>query len=436
MAKSSLGRNILTMGTGIIAGRGLGFLQGIVLARMLGASDLGKFATLISLCTIVSRLMDFGLPHAFSYYFRKFRNSLGPLLNVLLLNVLISSVLALIPVFGMRYLPIPVIQELNAHASWKILIYAYLVVGTAVTILPNFLMAGGLYSRFVSFFNLGIAIQIALQSAMYLIQGPSIKSFFIANLCGMAIMTAILSIYLVRCAAARLPAVQVSAKEVYGFGLRSHWGVVMKLSSGHLELPLVSSMVPTGSVGHYSLGNTFREAAMMPQSLYSGIFQNALVDKAGGKTSPNTDPLLMGIIFQSGLSLAIALLGWAVLPSLIPILYGPGFAPAGGIAVLLVFSTVFTGPTGICWIGFSSKGKPQLTSLVATISGLLSPVMILIMASTYGVTGAGWASISVAFITFTVSIIITIRMNGYRFRDFQKAFRDSLGIIPKVLSRK
>jgi hypothetical protein len=68
----------------------------------------------------------------------------------------------------------------------------------------------------------------------------------------------------------------------------------------------VSAVPPIGEVRRNSLANTFRDAALMPRTFYSGVLQNMVIDKENGKISGG-DPLLIGFILQFALSIVITL---------------------------------------------------------------------------------------------------------------------------------
>ncbi len=425
----------MTMGTGILTGRVFGFLQGIMLARLMGASELGKYAALLAVCGLISRLFDFGLPAAFSFYARKSGNSLGSLLKVLGLNTLFSCALSGLMVYGMGQLPIPIARELHRSFSSQFTVYAYLVVGVVANVLPVFLMASGNYGKYVTFFNLGVAIQIGIQYAFYFARGASFMNFFTANLLSQTVMAAILLVFLVRRAKSQAETTRVTAKDCYGFGIKAQWGVMMKLFSGQMELPILSSILSPVLVGHYSIANTFREAALMPQTFYSGIFQNLLIDKGMASDGSSQRTLLKGLIFQAAISVSITIFAALAFPFLIPKLYGASFHQAVGVSSLLVASTVFTGLSGLCWISFNSKGKPQLMGRVLTVSGLVSPVLIYTFSSIFGILGAGLASVGASFVTFGLSFLLAVKVNSLGSQDFSAAIREIRGFVLQLVRR-
>ncbi len=99
MISASLRKQLLTVGTGMAGGRTLAFLQGIVIARLLGPVDLGKYVAMMTVCSILSRLGDFGLAHAFSYFARTTQDSLGAMFRILAFHSIISLVFSAVALF-------------------------------------------------------------------------------------------------------------------------------------------------------------------------------------------------------------------------------------------------------------------------------------------------------------------------------------------------
>jgi O-antigen/teichoic acid export membrane protein len=424
MTRTRLRTHLLTLGTGMVTGRVLGFIQGVALARMLGPVELGKFATLLSVCAIISRVGDFGLSQSFAYFGRKQKDGFGSLLKVFAINTLVCCGFSAIALICVRLLPLPAFREVQVSVFWNLLLFGYLIVGTAGGMLPVFLMAAGDYRKFVFFSNSGTVLQIAMQYVMFFLSGGNLRSFFIANLVAQGAMALILFFYLLRNAGGPSAIPGATVKECYRFGLQSHWGVIMKLSSTKLEVPLIAALLPPGAVGRYSIASSFREAAFMPQQLYAGIFQNALIDKGKSGDISAGALLIKGLLFQFVLSLGISLGALLVLPFLIPRLYGADYADSVLPAVILVASSLFNGLAGLCWIGFNTGKRPQLTSLVTTVSGIISPVFIYIFASRMGLIGVGLASLAASVVTFAISLGFTIRLHRFGKANFLAALRD------------
>jgi O-antigen/teichoic acid export membrane protein len=432
MKKDPLKAHLITLGTGVAVGRTLSLLQSIVIARMLGPADLGHYATLVSICALVSRVGDFGLPHAFSYFARISPGSLRSLLRILGINILVGCALYVVAIAAIFQFSLPAFDEIQASAAWTLVLFLFLVLSTVWGLLPVLLMAAGEYRKYMLYSNVLIVLQIALQYVYYLILGAGFLSLFAANLTALTLMSFMLAVRQLR-----LPPSEsvetVSARQCYRFGLQVQWGVLMKLASTRLEVPLISGLLPGAATGSYSLASNLREASFIPLQLYAGIFQNSLIDR---NKEPGRAPgalIVRTLLLQALLYMAIAAAAGLTLPYLIPLVYGPDYAMAIKPAVILVGSSVFTGLAGLCWIAFNSSNRPHLTSLVITVSGIASPMLIVAVAPVYGLMGVATASLGASVLSFALSLWLTIRLYGLGRKDIVQALREIRRVAHRFL---
>ncbi|HTF43497.1 MAG TPA: polysaccharide biosynthesis C-terminal domain-containing protein [Terriglobales bacterium] len=432
MKKDPLKAHLITLGAGVATGRTLSFLQSIAIARMLGPVDLGHYATVVSICALLSRVGDFGLPHAFSYFARISPGSVRSLLRILGINILAGCVLYVLAIAAIFQLSLPAFDEIQASAAWTLVLFMFLILSTVWGLLPILLMAAGEYGKYMLYSNAYIVLQIALQYVYYFFLGGGFLSLFAANFTALALISVTLGIRQLRMPPP-ISVETVSARQGYRFGLQVQWGVLMKLASTRLEVPLVSGLLPGASTGSYSLASNLREATFIPLQLYAGIFQNSLIDR---NKEPGRAPgalIVRTLLLQALLYTAIAVAAWLTLPYLIPLIYGPDYAMAIKPAVILVGSSVFTGLAGLCWLAFNSANRPHLTSLVTTISGVASPILIVAVAPVYGLVGVATASLGASMLSFALSLWLTIRVYGLSRKDMVQALREIRGLAHRLL---
>lgn len=427
MNQGLLKAQLLTLGTGVAAGRALSFLQSIAIARMLGPVDLGHFATLVAICALLSRAGDFGLPLAFSYFLRTSPGSMRSLLRILGINILAGCALYVVAIAVLFQLSLPALDEIRSSAAWTVVLFLFLIFSTIWVLLPILLMAAGEYRKYILYSNVFVALQIGLQYLYYLTLGAEFLSLFAANLTAVVLMSVALAMRQLRLP--RPESVEtVSARQCYRYGLQVQWGVLMKLASTRLEVPLVSGLLPGAATGNYSLASTLREITFIPLQMYAGIFQNILIDR---NKEPGGAPgalIVRTLLLQALLYTVIALFAWLALPYLIPFIYGPDFSMAIMPAVILVASSVFTGLAGLCWIVFNSSNRPHLTSLTTTLSGITSPILIIFAAPVYGLMGVAIASFGASVLSFALSLWFTVRLYGLGRNEIIQALREIRGL--------
>lgn len=409
------------LGSGVAIGLFFRFVQGALLARLLGVAEFGKFATLAALMAIVSRLNDLGLPSAVAYYFRRTPGSLGSLMRVVHLDFAwccaVSVVLALIA----PYLPLAVAPDLRTSGWLQGLLALYLAVNTPTWILPGFISAAGDYRAFARLGNLDVALQAALTVGACLIFGPSYVHVIAAVTLEQAAMI-FLYLWYLRRYRHRAPPVSVSTRETLRYGLRLQWGVLMKLLTSRADILTVGALTTPGLAGLYSVGLNLRDIGLLPLGAYAAPFQNLVIDRSHRGSGSDRSPVITGLLLQFLLSLGTAVGAALTLPFLIPLVYGPGFRPAVPAAVILFSSIVFLGPAGLCWITFNAKGRPDLTSLLLTTGGILGPALTFVLLSTgHGLVGIATGAVVVAAVTLGLALVLLQRLQHYGRSDLRDA---------------
>jgi O-antigen/teichoic acid export membrane protein len=94
---------------------------------------------------------------------------------------------------------------------------------------------------------------------------------------------------------------------------------------------------------------------------------------------------------------------------------------------------VFTGLAGLCWVAFNASNRPHLTSLVTTISGIASPILIVVAAPAYGLMGVATASFGASVLSFALSLWLTIRIYGLGWNHIVQALREIRGLAHRLL---
>jgi O-antigen/teichoic acid export membrane protein len=423
------------LGSGVLLGLAIRFAQGALVARLLGVAEFGRLAAVMALVMIVARVNDFGLPGALGYHFRRTPGALSSLLRAVGFNFIWCSAVAAALAFVAAHLPLPFAGDL-ARVPWMRLAFAtYLAVATPAMVLPTLFTAAGEYGTYVRVTNLDALAQTVLVIGACVFFDPSYQ-YVIAALSLEQIFAVAVYLWLLRRYQHRAPAVRLPAREVYSYGLRLQWGVVMKLLSSRADLLIVSAMLPAAQVGLYSVALAMRDLGLLPQSVYAAPFTNLVIDRSQGGAGSDRLPVLSGLLLQIALSLVMAMAALVALPLLIPLVYGAEFAAAVGPSTLLFSSVIFMAPASLCWMAYNAKGRPDLTSLVLTTGGLLGPALTFALVSSgYGLYGASLAAVIAAFAVFLCSVYFLIRMQRYRGHDFVEAFHHA-GALARSLMRE
>jgi len=223
----------------------------------------------------------------------------------------------------------------------------------------------------------------------------------------------------------------VTARVCYSYGLRIKWAEIMKLLSGRVDLLLVTLLLPRGDVGAYAVAISFREFGLMPLRTYTGIFQNLLVDRA--RAGLHDGDLVIGSLFLQALVSILLILGAAlVFPVALPWMYGRAYANLPLPATILYASTLFLSIAGLCWTVFNMRGRPALTSRIVTVSGVLGPVLVWVLARKAGIVGAATAGLITGAVISVVSLVALMRLCRYSGRDAVRVARRVPDVIREL----
>jgi O-antigen/teichoic acid export membrane protein len=418
------------LGSGVAIGFLLRMLQGAVVARLLGVTEFGKFATVAALMAIISRMNDLGLPNTVAYYFRRSHGTFGSLMRVIYLNVSWCWIVSLAVAFAVPHLPLAIAPDLRDSLPRQLLLAAYIAVNTPTWILPGFVSASGDYASYARLMNLDAGLQAAFSIGACLIFGASYFSVVAALAVEQALMTAVYLRFVDRYRGLA-PDDPVSVRETISYGLRLQWGVLMKLLSSRVDILTVGALTNARMAGLYSVGLNIRDIGLLPQSVYAAPFQNLVIDRSREEKASDRPAVMTGLLLQGILSLCMAVAAATALPILIPLVYGPAFKAAVPPAVVLFLSVVFLGPAGLCWMTFNARGRPQITSLLLTGAGVIGPGLTFVLLATgHGLVGAAWGAVATAAMTFALCLGFLQRMQHYRMEDVQigwKRVRSLLG---------
>ena len=265
------------MASGTVGSMALTITQSIVVARLLGPRELASYAAVSVAALLTAQLNDWGL---------RMRS----------LTMRVATLPPAFPSAGFPPSPRPLsaadgrrwnardpsagrgIRDVFAAPWFVVVLVAFATLGTAAAVLPVFVLARGQYSAYVGFTNGTVLMQLSFIIIAYALAGASWRAFITAAACAQAVIVALEFRFISRHSKTDHAEI-VSARECYGYGLRSKWAEVMKLLSGRIDLLVVAAVLPATQVGVYSIVLASREFGMAPLRIYVGILQNLLVDR-------------------------------------------------------------------------------------------------------------------------------------------------------------
>lgn len=123
--------------------------------------------------------------------------------------------------------------------------------------------------------------------------------------------------------------------------------------------------------------------------------------------------LAADVVSQSAFVTAPVFVGLAaVTPALLPLVAGPGWDEAIGVAICLSLASAMAVPSGLIYTAFSANGRPEF-SLMSLVAGFFAMAAVLVGASALGPIGVGLSRIAGDAVRAGVAIGLSPRHLGW-----------------------
>ncbi len=400
----------------------LNVATGILLARSLGPTGRGALAAALLWPMLLGTIGLIGVMEAAAYHAARRTAPVATLIGSGLVLVLAQSVVFT----AVAALLLPIVltnQSAEALDSSRIFL-AYIPVNMAVLFLAGILNGRKRYGRFQILRILVIVATTVLLVALAIRDDLTVTHAVMAYLVASA-LTLVVTIVFVQRETGTLRFDRAVARELFGYGIRSHASTISSQFNERLDQVVISLFLSSRSLGIYVVAVTLTSATylvgvsvswvVLPQvaSLEPGLERTALARRFVQLT------LLASVL----VSVPIALLA----EPLIRLCFGDAFAPAAGPTRLLLLAVVLLSVNRVLEAVLRGVGRPldagvaELIALGATLAGLavLVPLFDLIGAAgasllAYGVSSA-WMSrrVSVA-LDIPVREVLAIRRADMR----------------------
>jgi len=387
---------------------GLGFLIGVINARVLGPSGKGTVALAVLVPTFASQFLRFGVDVANVYFLGSKKHALQAILGNSLMVVVATTMVA-VPVY---IICIPLISDtIAAGVEPSLLLLAGLL-------LPLSLLVGHLSPIF-------LGLQRVKKYNFIALWGKVTAFFFIVVLVVVlslgvvgAIWATILASLLVVSWALKELSKEVSVKptlnpgllkESISLGFRAYLGNVVQFFNYRLDMFVVNYFIGVANVGFYSTAVTGAELLWyIPQAVATILFPRTAatgVEEAKlftPKVCRNT--FLITLIAALGLSI--------VSKPLILFIYGEAFAPSVIPLWLLMPGVVALSISKILTSDLAGRGLLQYGAYSSAISLVATIICDLVLIPRWGIAGAAVASSISYCIATLVVLFFYVRISG------------------------
>lgn len=399
--RRSLLESVLASG----AGAGAGLVAGVLLARALGPSARGQVAAVVAWAGALSTLADLGLGFAVSYHAGRGTADPRALAGLALAGALGAGGLA---------------WALGAALLWPSLAGAGVdpwLVWFALSAAPLVLVANHLSNLLLGLGQVRATNAIRFISVAAYAAGVAwlhgrgdtsptwyLGAYWAAQLLGAGV--ALLAV-----AGQFRPSWRPAGLgPVLRYGLRAHLSSVAAQASLRLDQLLMALLAPREQLGHYVVAVA---VASIVGPLYTGM-SIGLAPRALREPSPPR--AVAGGLAVMALAISLggagALVLGAILPWLMPMLFGRDFQEAVGAARILLMASVFQGANQLNGTILRAVGKPGAEGVAQGCGVLVTAALLWVALPRYGIEGAAWVSLVAYAGVGLVQLVVLTRAHG------------------------
>jgi O-antigen/teichoic acid export membrane protein len=435
---STFSGQVLVLFSSRILAAGVGIINGILLARLLGPAAKGDYTFIVLLPASAIVLVQLGLPQAFGYF-----SARGQTLGIFAKSVVLTVVPSAVAVVGLLVVLQFVRDALPKGVELRQILVALVALPLALNVtFTTGIVTGRKAIRWYAGVNAAYPIASTVLLAICLgWLGLAVNGALAVYLVATAIQSIGLAIGARRAAAANRHAESVSYQELFGYALPYYPASLAGFFSYRVDVYLIAFLMAdsSASIGYYSLAVGLAEMAFF----FSGAVSTMFFPHVAGAPREESNrqvamvsrvTLLVTGMFALLLIPAAALMIWVLLPA-----FGPSF-PAllvllPGVVALSAANVVGGYITGI--------GRPGVHSSVNVLAFVVNIIANLIFIPPFGIVGASAASLLSYSLSALLTTAIAARFAGVSVgafwivgvSDIRYAVETGLNTLRRILAR-
>jgi O-antigen/teichoic acid export membrane protein len=381
-----------------------GIIVSVILARVLGPEERGKYAIMILIPTVLLRIGTAGIEVANVYYTANGQYSRK---DIVANAVIISAAFGILLIFlywaitkTSYYRRFIIENNVNATMLWGI-----------VVVLPAFFLRQMLVQvllgsgRIVQY-NLAILVETIIQLILILLFLIALKEALRGAVIAYVLAT-ISTVVLVSLLVNKKDKIHLSFhwrlfRDSIAYGSRAYFGNIAQFLNYRLDMFIVSAIMGTAAVGYYAVAVGIAEKLwMIPSALGTVLFPKvAYMDK---KDATIVTIRSMRHTFYLVLAISVLMAGTAKL--LISFLFGEGYSNSVNPLILLLPGVLLLSISKVLTSDLAGRGRPQYGAISSLVSLMANVVLNLMLIPRWGINGAAVAT-SVSY-SLATAIVIT-----------------------------
>lgn len=378
---------------------GLGFLAGLLAARVFEPALRGEYAMIATICAFVSVLSGLGFAEAIVYFYRRGEaDAQRTATSIVFMNggvalLVLGAAVVLGPWLAARYFPTGGIA-----AAWVAVGAGLLGIfqrnGNAL------LQARGLFLRSGGNLMLQPALFVAALAAIGWTGAPFAVAVAMFGI-SFAIPALLVVVPLLRHVAPRtLDAAYL--RRVTRFSAKSYAHVALSQLNYRLDLFIVGALIPDlARLADYHIASTLAGLLWILPDAYSTAIYPRLAGLASERERSAEAVMALRVVLVPVLALAIGLAVAA--PLAVPLLFGERYAGAVPLTLLLLPGAVAMSLSKVLSRYFLASNRQQVAALGMAAGVIIDVIALLVLLPRFGVVGAPIAASAAYFASLAVS---------------------------------
>lgn len=406
----------------------LGLVASITLARLLGASDRGLLAVMLTVANVTYILSSVGLPTSVEYHASKRDARTGALLGNTLAY---GAVLGAIVVPAAWFLREPLADAFaqgRGGGAWVLagllvpLTFLQWTTGNQLSGMLRF----GLFNALFALSRLAYLIVVLL---LLVVVDLGVSAGLIATAVGSVVLIAAGLRVVLRIDRPSLDRRLLGSMLRYGSKLQI--GSLFQQLNFRLDVIILQAYRPLAEVGHYVVAQIVAELVLT----LSAAFQNTVLPLAAREAEGRSEPSTARALRHHGILAVFAVVAVAVFGPVLIYAFGPDFHESLLPLFILLPAMLFLGTGVVAAADLNGRGRPVLSSAASGIAVALTVLLDVILIPRYEVVGAAVASL-VAYVAYGIFATGALALvSGIPLRELLVPRRDDFRVYPAAIRR-
>jgi len=410
-AAKSVSRNVAINAAGNLVPPVAAFVTSPLLAHALGVEGRGLVSAAQAPLLLFVAAATFGLPEATTYLVARFPKLLGLITRRVVVFVVLTGVLSLIALLGLR----------GPLSGGDPRVAALLTI-SAVALIPTLLLsvvraaAIGQEAWTLVSVERSLSSLLRLGAIVLLIQLDSLTATSAVYINAWAPLTGavLYCLLLRRRGTVKPPTVpsELAYRQIARYGSLVWIGSISGVFLARLDQSLMVPLSGVYELGLYAVAVSVAEIPLLVNNTVREVMF------AADARSNNNVRLTYAARISGAICLTFAGLMAASIFWWFPLLFGEAFRPAITLTLLLLLATAVGPPGSVAGAALAARGRPGLRSLALLGAFAVNLTLILLLVPVYGALGAGIATLAGNLVSSNINIVMASRLYSLRVSDF------------------